>query len=264
MTEKYRQICFCQTYNLKSDVEGILDFFRAEKSPQRKKATRKYVAQFLDPSVSYQKIVGSVDVLLHVILAFSPKQYLDRAKELLTATKMTKATTLFVQERKEHAQKFLKADAKFPPALFFALRVRDELGSGFSSDVIPKILKVKLIKSNLEFLLKKVYRRSRHGYVCPIFQYDASKMKVVGGIIPARLPVPKLISNKLGEPTLDSITLSFEDSPIGLEKVEITKENGHLVLELKITRRVNNFKDIYPKVLNEAKEIAKLMLERVA
>ena len=261
MTEKYRTICFCQVYKLKSDVEDLLDFFHTEKSPQRKKATWEYVNEFLEPSVSYQKRAGSVEGLLHIGLAFSPKQYLDRVKELLTTTRMSKATKSFVQQRKKLAKEFLKEDTKYPPSLFFALRVRD---SGFHPEFIPKFLKFKIIKSNLEFLLKKIYRRSLYGYVCPTLQYDVSEFKFVGGVVPARLPVPKLISSKLGEPSLNSITLSFEDSPIGLETVGIEEENGNLVLALKITRRVNNFKDVYPKVLKEAREIAELLLERVA
>lgn len=266
MTEDYKEVCSCQVYTLKShlDAKDLLEFFHADRTPKRKKTTKKYVQQFLDPSVTHQKKVGSVEVMLKVYLVFPPKQYLDRASELLTVTKMSKATRLFVQQKKESAEECLKERAKYPPALFFALHFEDTSGSGFSPEVIPKILEVKIIKSNLDFLLKKVYRRSRYGYVCATLQYDASKFKFVGGIVPAPLPVPKLISNKLGEPSLNSITLGFENSPIGLEEVQTEKKNAQLVLTLKIARKVNNFKDLYPKVLNEAIEIAQLLVQRVA
>jgi len=264
MTENYRDICFCQIYKLKHDVEGIFDFFHAEKVPTRKKATFKYVDEFLHPSVSYEQNVGSVLGLLDVRLTFSPKQYLDRARELLTTTKMTKAIRLFVQQREKLGVDFLDENAKYPDSLFFILRVKDQFDSEFSSDIIPKIFKAKIMKSNLDFLLNKVIRRSLYGYVCPDYQYDASKFKFIGGIIPARLPVPKLISTKLGEASIKSIQLSFEDSPIGLENVTMSKENEDLVLALKIARKVNSFKDLYPRVLNEQREISELLLERVA
>lgn len=259
MTENLRKICICQVYNLKSDAEELLDFFHADRSPQVKKATKKYVDQFLDPSVYYKKRVGTVESELYVVLKFSPSLYRDRARELLSTAEMSKATKSFVQQRKTRAEKFFKRDLK--SSLFFALSVTGQLDSGFSPEFIPRVLRTKIIKSNLDFLLKKVYRLSIHGYVCSTLQYDASKFKFVGGILRARLPVPKLISSKLGKPDLEGIALSFEDSPIGLEEVEMEKENGQLILTLKIARKVNSFKDAFPKVLSETRKIAELLVE---
>ena len=263
MTEIYRDICFCQYYKLKTDVENLFDFFHIEKISPKREVSLKDVEQFLKPSVSFQERVDSVNVRLKFNVVFAPKPYLDRIKEFSTETKMTKSTKLFVQNEKKRVEKFLKKGAKIPSALCFTLHIREEQGSGFRSDVIPKILNYKTIKSNLNFLLKKVVHRSLYGYVCPDFQYDASKFKFLGEILSAQLPVPKPISSKLGKPNASGIELNFEDSPIGLEDVQISKENGQLVLALKIRRRVNNFRDVYPKVLSEAKEIAELLLESV-
>jgi len=244
-------------------VEDVFNFFNVEKSPRRKKTAVEYATQFLTPSVSYEKKVASTKVLLGVRLIFSPKQYAGRAKELLTSTQMTKTTKLYVQQQEKDAKANLKKDAKLPPALLLILHITDLTDFGFSSDVIPRILKVEPIKSNLEFLLSKIHHRSRMGFVCPTLRYDATKIRVIGGIIPTHLPLPKSISNRVGKSTLSSIGLGFEDSPIGLGDVTISKENGELTVATKIMRGVNNFKELHPKVLNSVREIVDLFLERV-
>lgn len=108
MSENYRRICFCQWYGLKYDVVGMLDFFHANESPQIKKPTQKYVEQFFEPSVSYEKRVGSVKAILHTTLIFSPNQYLKRARKLLSTTRMPRATKSCVQQRKRIRGKALQ------------------------------------------------------------------------------------------------------------------------------------------------------------
>lgn len=108
MSENYRRICFCQWYGLKYDVVDMLDFFHANESPQIKKPTQKYVEQFFEPSVSYEKRVGSVKAILPTTLIFSPNRYLKRVRKLLSTTRMPRATKSCVQQRKRIGAKALQ------------------------------------------------------------------------------------------------------------------------------------------------------------
>lgn len=198
---------------------------------------------------------------MRVNIAFSPKPYLERARQLLTKTRTTKIARLFVKNEIKYSEKFLKK--RLPTAVRLMFHATADSHIVFSPDVIPKIMNSNPIKSNLGFILKKSIHKSLLGNICPDFQYEASKFKFAGGILRQPLPVPKLISKKLGEPRIGGIKLDFKDSPIGLETVEVSTEEEKLNLSLVIERRVNNFRDIYPKVLSETEEIAQLLLGKV-
>jgi hypothetical protein len=215
----------------------------------------------LKPGILCENEVEDIRGLLRVDIVFAPKLYLERARQLLTKTRTTKIARSFVTAEISYAKKFLRKQP--PTAVKLTFHVAADSNIVFSPDVIPKIMNTNPIKSTLEFILKKLVHKSLLGNICPDFQYDASESRFVGGILQQSLPVPKLISKKLGEPKIGGIELDFKGSPIGLEKVEVSTKEGKLNLSLLISRRVNNFRDIYPKVLSETEEIAQMLLRKV-
>jgi hypothetical protein len=97
------------------------------------------------------------------------------------------------------------------------------------------------------------------GTSCTDLLFDKDKSKLVGELVlPTTIPSNPAFANKLGKPSLSGFTMHFEESPVGLNQVEIYHTKEILEIRLQHSFKPSGEKDILPLTFNKSVELSKL------
>lgn len=99
---------------------------------------------------------------------------------------------------------------------------------------------------------------------CSTYRFDAKKSKLVGGLIlPTQLPLSIETQSKVGNAQLHGLTISFADSKIGLEELEISQEENYLEIGTKGAFNLSEFKQFILKPFELSCEYSHLLIEDI-
>lgn len=100
------------------------------------------------------------------------------------------------------------------------------------------------------------------GTSCTKFYFGLDKFVNVGGLsIPITIELSPEIKEKIGDVQIGGFKLRFDNSPIGVDEVEIEIINKDLVLSTSIDYKLSSLEDIGKKSFKISKDIANLLVK---
>lgn len=149
---------------------------------------------------------------------------------------------------------------------FFKLEVRPRFPQTnlIRIDTIEGLLKHKKI-DDFFGLMKDVWPKPFQMLTCAEYEYETAKFKPTGGFsLPTEIPLPVELGIKFGKPELQGVSMKFKESSMGLEYIEISKENDTpLVVGLRASYQSTLPTQMLKKAYELTKEIAYLLVKKV-
>ena len=203
--------------------------------------------------------IENIQVAYYFRLYFHPKTMLREMEELSNQIKLTKDIGEFFDSRQKNIAEMLETGIKYKTdVLDISIRIEYKIDY-FKQKDIEKVWKKKEIMDIFE-MEESSSLEALSGNICSKLIYDR-KYKLIGGILPTSLPLPKQIESKVGQTTVNGLHLTFKESPIGLEKLEIKKENDEWELYFVINTKVNHLREFYPQGPELIISISKFFME---
>lgn len=254
-------LCLCGKESIKKRFEKALEeienLFPSEVRKEEDEEMRELGFLSFDKSYS----AGGNKITFRIMIAPSRKKFYTKLDEMMKEMKEVPTETLPEEEKKElriHEEelksvyeRMKEMGKKLHPKeknLFFAVRYEPVEEEGFLNletllefpDPIKKFLGIAE-----QIMPEFVPTRS-----CLRFAYDSKKYKVIGGFtLPTKIPVSQKIIERLGEVDVSGFHLSFKESPLNIDRIEIRLKDDdiHIFTELSSKMHISNkvFQEVY-------------------
>jgi len=252
--------CVCQEYllNGKNKEYFINNMFKKSREITTEMSFEQ-VQDYLMPDQIIEFNIENILIKCYYRLYFHPLNLLKEIEELSKNILINKNIEEYFEASKKYAEEFLGKDNEDKKDI---LDISINIDSIFDYirnhqiDVIWNDGKIMNIFETQEKYLKNI----RRGFVCTKLTYDG-KYRIIGDILPRSLPLPKNIESQVGETTVQGFNLNFEESEMGLEKVDIKKEKDGWFLQIRMRYGDANLRDFYPKGLELLMSISNLFME---
>lgn len=110
-------------------------------------------------------------------------------------------------------------------------------------------------------IIKNFQVKELFGTSCTTFKFDLSGYCPVGGLpMPTKIQLTSEIQEKLGEVQLGGFLLSFKNSPIGVDQVELQVEEDLLSIDISIDYKLSSVERLFEKSFGISKDVANLFV----
>lgn len=252
--------CICQESPLKEEVKQY--FLRDPLKESREiptNATLEQVRDYLLPDYVEMFDVDSINVGYFYRIYYNPENMLREIEQLSQKITLTKDISDYLDSMKKSASRLLEKQRKTEAdRLVVSIRLQSHEGYFNQSD-IERIWKNEKITSIFE-TQERLSVEAQRGSICSRVRYGKD-YSMIGDVLPRSLPLPKEIESKVGQTTINGLVLSFEDSPIGLESLEIGKEDEMWKLHFHTMFKAKRLRDFYPEGCEFIISISKFFME---
>lgn len=209
---------------------------------------------------SKDKVYAKLDEIKRMIPKKAPRTISDEEKKKL------------LKEKEKWESEIEKLKAMYKRYLMKALHSKEE-GLFFSLRCEPiegKVLKpedlLKLPQPIRKFL--GAVEQTSPEFVptrgCLRLVYDSKKFKLAGGFsLPTKIPLPQKIVERLGEANLSGLHLSFKDSPLNFNRIEILLRRGNINIFAEFSAKMHISEKVCKEVYEYGVQASNLFAEGI-
>lgn len=265
-------ICFCASVGIRrkdhdKEIEQVKKIFSSGVEQKKK------ISVLGEFSVKRTYSVGKNEFKLNLVIMPSLNQINAKLNEIIIEKKGVSNETILEEKKKlekykvetdllmKKLQDISKSSSSDEDTLFFMLRCETSEDEEF---LRPETLWN--FPSQVEKLLNIVERISPEfvpARSCLGFNYDTKNYKFVGGFtLPTKIPISQRIVDRLGEVDVTGIHLSFKESPLNINKIEIRQLlEGNIKILTNFSSKVRISKKIFQEAYKYGVQASSLFVE---